>query len=143
MLGVDRILDMTRTMVNVSSDLTATAYVAKSFWVLMAATPDVRNLEDPIERAHQVLSRRQRSNGGWAYSAQAPTDAEATAWALWSLLDEPRRRLYSTGRGRRYLSAHRDPDSGGFVIPDVSRAALAKKRRLSTAKGMSPPRLTN
>lgn len=91
-----------------------TAFVAKSFWVLMAANPEVRNLEDPIERAHQALSRRQRSNGGWAYSAEAPTDAEATAWALWSLLDEPRRRLYSTGRGRRYLSAHRDPDSGGY-----------------------------
>jgi DAACS family dicarboxylate/amino acid:cation (Na+ or H+) symporter len=29
-LGVDRILDMTRTMVNVSGDLSATAYVAKS-----------------------------------------------------------------------------------------------------------------
>ena len=91
-----------------------TACVAKSFWVLMAANPEAHNLEEPIERAHQALSRRQRSNGGWAYSAQAPTDAEATAWALWSLLDEPRRRLYSTGRGRRYLGAHRDPDSGGY-----------------------------
>ena len=29
-LGVDRILDMTRTMVNVSGDLSATAFVAKS-----------------------------------------------------------------------------------------------------------------
>jgi DAACS family dicarboxylate/amino acid:cation (Na+ or H+) symporter len=29
-LGVDRILDMTRTMVNVAGDLTATAFVARS-----------------------------------------------------------------------------------------------------------------
>jgi DAACS family dicarboxylate/amino acid:cation (Na+ or H+) symporter len=29
-LGVDRILDMTRTTVNVTSDLSATAFVAKS-----------------------------------------------------------------------------------------------------------------
>jgi Na+/H+-dicarboxylate symporter len=29
-LGVDRILDMTRTMVNVSSDISSTVFVAKS-----------------------------------------------------------------------------------------------------------------
>ncbi len=44
-LGIDRILDMTRTMVNVSSDLSATVYVAKSEGVWDAS------MVPPLEKA--------------------------------------------------------------------------------------------
>jgi DAACS family dicarboxylate/amino acid:cation (Na+ or H+) symporter len=45
-LGVDRILDMTRTMVNVCGDLTATAFVARSERVWNASmVPAVEGLD--------------------------------------------------------------------------------------------------
>jgi hypothetical protein len=117
-----------------------TAYVAKTLWVLTAASPGDAALERAIEAAHQALVGRQRHNGGWAYSDRTPTDAESTAWALWSLLDEPRLRLFFTGRGRRYLRAHWDADSGGFV-PYVAAAGVTSDANdaLSPPAGLRTP----
>jgi DAACS family dicarboxylate/amino acid:cation (Na+ or H+) symporter len=47
-LGVDRILDMSRTTVNVIGDMSATAYVAKSEGVWNSSM--VPSLEGPMER---------------------------------------------------------------------------------------------
>jgi hypothetical protein len=90
-----------------------TAYIARCLWTVLSM-PDSGDLEEVYEAACQGLARRQRRNGGWAYSAATATDAEATAWALICLLDRRDRHGFSTTKARRYLKAHLDEASGGF-----------------------------
>lgn len=90
-----------------------TAYIARCLWAVLSM-PGREDLYPLFEAACQGLSRRQRRNGGWAYSAQTATDAEATSWALLCLLDQRDRRGFSTARAKTYLEAHRDPSTGGY-----------------------------
>lgn len=91
-----------------------TGYLAKALWFVISTRERDLGLESAVEAAQDNLARHQRANGGWGATSNASTDADTTAWALWSLLDEPGRALYSTNQARRYLRAHWDPGSGGF-----------------------------
>lgn len=60
------------------------------------------------------LTRRQRPNGGWAYSERVPTDADSTAWALSTLTETVCWKPSAVLRAARYL-AHHQNDDGGFA----------------------------
>lgn len=92
-----------------------TAYIARCLWTVLAL-PESGDVERVYETALEALARRQRRNGGWAYSTATATDAEATAWALICLLDHRERHRFSTSRARRHLMAHLDEPSGGFLF---------------------------
>ncbi len=89
------------------SDEWVTAYVG----TVLAAFPDARATE-AATAAWNLLTRRQRSSGAWAYNALPPGDADSTGWAV-QLAD-------AVGEGqseraqlaRRYLAQHVRPDGG-------------------------------
>jgi hypothetical protein len=78
----------------------------------------------------QLLSHRQHPMDGWAWNAISPPDTDSTAWSI---------RLAQTLRvdacarvqhARRFLSAHRQPDSG-----IASYVAAAEKSKASAPNG--------
>jgi hypothetical protein len=120
-----------------------TAYVARCLWAVLSM-PGLDWLERVFDAACHGLSQRQRPNGGWAYSRETDTDAEATAWALICLLDQRDRRGFSTTRARRYLEAHRDPESGGFrlYVPPVDGDASPDRVRVPDEFRQAHPDVT-
>lgn len=67
-----------------------------------------------LERAAAALVASQRSDGGWGYNENVPSDADSTAWALRFLT-----RLGYRGRGwpraAACLARHQRADSGGIA----------------------------
>ena len=119
-----------------------TAYIARCLWTVLSL-PDSGDVDRVYEAALQGLARRQRRNGGWAYSAATATDAEATAWALICLLDDRQRHRFSTSRARRYLTAHLDEPSGGFLfyVPSDGGEGFGEMRS-SDVPGAAQPCVT-
>ena len=61
------------------------------------------------------LLRRQRTNGGWAYNRQVPTDCDSTAWVLLGILPFIQTTASpAVARALQYLIAHQQTSSGGF-----------------------------
>lgn len=90
------------------------AYTTRALWILTSGTHGSARLQTAFDSACDGLALRQRRDGGWAHGPGLPPDADATAWALMSLLDERHRRTGATAAAVRLLQAHWDPDSGGF-----------------------------
>jgi hypothetical protein len=108
-----------------------TGYVTKALWFLISTAHHAPGVDQALEASRHALTRRQRGNGGWGLTRAFPTEADTTGWALWAMLDEPGRALFSLNQGRRYLRSHWDPSSGGFRpsipgldVPPGSRAVL-------------------
>jgi prenyltransferase beta subunit len=88
-----------------------------SGFVLACQGAAATSFDDPADstwrRAVVVLTRRQRANGGWAYSERVPTDADSTAWGLSALAETVCWKPSTILRAARYLARHQNTD-GGF-----------------------------
>lgn len=69
---------------------------------------------DSVSSVLTLLAQRQRSNGGWAYNSEVPTDCDSTAWAVLGLSADPQGNRPSIEKGIEYILRHQDQAKGGF-----------------------------
>lgn len=97
-------------------------YAARGLWILTTGHPVASRAQDGFDAACRGLAALQDRAGGWRHAHGFPADADATAWAVLSLLDEAHRRSGAISAAVRVLTAHWDAGSGGFrtQLPDAA-----------------------
>jgi squalene-hopene/tetraprenyl-beta-curcumene cyclase len=95
-----------RTLAGESSEW-VTGYVCEALAETESAAP-------LVGLATRRLIARQRTNGGWGYNRQVPTDADSTAWTLLALSSVAGWRPSAAVRGTRFLIRHQHGDTGGI-----------------------------
>jgi hypothetical protein len=88
----------------------------------LARTGDGR-ARSAAEECFLRLAERQRPNGGWAYNAYHPTDADSTSWALrlasaLGFGDDP-----MVARGQAFIAGHLRPEGG--LVSFLDRPGVA------------------
>jgi squalene cyclase len=65
-----------------------------------------------LARATGALVARQRSDGGWGYNEQTPSDADSTSWVLLALASDAFACGQTWARGAAFLRQHRRRNGG-------------------------------
>lgn len=89
-------------------------YAARGLWILTTGHTVAGRAQDGFDAACRGLAAQQDRAGGWRHADGFPADADATAWAVLSLVDEAHRRSGAIAAAVRVITAHWDPESGGF-----------------------------
>jgi Squalene-hopene cyclase C-terminal domain/Prenyltransferase and squalene oxidase repeat len=70
--------------------------------------------EPAADAGVSAVAARQRTDGGWGYHADVPSDGDSTAWACAALLAAGRGAPMMIDPALTFLLAQRDPRTGGF-----------------------------
>ena len=74
-----------------------------------------QELDDRVMKTFKILVERQRSNGGWSYNSEVPTDCDSTAWVVLCLSLGPVWKPSAIRRALHYIQMHQTTDDGGFA----------------------------